>query len=110
MFIVLGDGTTVEKKEKRPSPIIYQAQDKYPDPSSHSRSKSKETPAKEDAHYLYGQNGKNPLETPQILSAKPEEIRPDSTVQFQNEADGSDTDSMNQLKPGNFQNNDGTDT
>jgi hypothetical protein len=23
MFIVLGDGTTVEKKEKRPSPIIY---------------------------------------------------------------------------------------
>ena len=65
MFIVLGDGTTVEKKEKRPSPIIYQAQDKYPDPSSHSRSKSKETPAKEEAHYLYGQNGeKNPLETP----------------------------------------------
>lgn len=65
MFIVLGDGTTVEKKEKRPSPIIYQAQDKYPDPSSHSRSKSKEIPAKEEAHYLYGQNGKkNPLETP----------------------------------------------
>jgi hypothetical protein len=63
MFIVLGDGTTVEKKEKKPSPIIYQAQDKYPDPSSHSRSKSKE--AKEEAHYLYGQNGKkNPLETP----------------------------------------------
>ena len=99
MFIVLGDGTTVEKKKKEATPTIYQAQDKYPDPSQHSRSKSKETPAKEEAYYCFGQNGKkNPLPTPEILSAKPEEIRPDAVSSLKQNSDSGSV----KLKPGDF--------
>ena len=47
MFIVLGGG---EKPEKKVTPTIYQAQDKYPE----TRAKQKDTPAKEEHYYCFG--------------------------------------------------------
>ena len=65
MLFVYGEKQTGEKKT---APTIYQAQDKYPEPAV--KPKDKETLAKEELYYCFGQNGKkNPLPTPKILTA-----------------------------------------
>jgi hypothetical protein len=56
MFIELGDGSQVSKKDKKDQLTIYQAQDKYPDPATGPPKMNVQ--AEEDMYYWYGQNGK----------------------------------------------------